>query len=194
MVSRLATIESTHYSINYMNETVTEMNQNRYESPLSTRYASEEMNFNFSDLKKFSTWRRLWIILAKAQQELGIDITDTQIQEMEDNFDNIDFEYASEEEKKTRHDVMAHVNEFASKCPNAAKIIHLGATSCYVGDNTDLILMRDAFDIILPKLARCISRLSKFAEQYNYLPTLGFTHFVSIMLLIVVNDSPIADL
>ncbi len=180
MVSRLMTTISSNYTINPMNESMAEMNQNRYQSPLSTRYASEEMNLNFSDLKKFSTWRRLWIILAKAQQQLGININDIQIQEMELNYNNIDFDFALEEEKKTRHDVMAHVNEFAHKCPNAAKIIHLGATSCYVGDNTDLIVIRDAFDIILPKLARCISRLSKFAQQYHYLPTLGFTHFVSI--------------
>lgn len=158
---------------------MTEYLQNRYQSPLSARYASEEMNYNFSDMKKFSTWRRLWIILAKGEKELGIDISDQQIQEMENNYDNIDFEIALEEEKKTRHDVMAHVIEFGHKCPNAAKIIHLGATSCYVGDNTDLICIRDGFDILLPKLARCISRVAKFAEQYNYLPTLGFTHYVS---------------
>lgn len=159
---------------------MSEFLQNRYQTPLSARYASEEMNYNFSDMKKFSTWRRLWIILAKAEKELGIEITDQQIREMEDNYDNIDFELALEEEKKTRHDVMAHVIEFGHKCPNAAKIIHLGATSCYVGDNTDLICIRDGFDILLPKLARCISRVSKFAEQYNYLPTLGFTHYVSL--------------
>lgn len=152
---------------------------NRYQSPLSMRYASDEMNYNFSDMKKFSTWRRLWIILAKGEKELGIDITDEQIQEMENNHDNIDFELAIEEEKKTRHDVMAHVIEFCHKCPSATKIVHLGATSCFVGDNTDLICIRDGFDILLPKVARCISRVSKFAEQYHYLPTLGFTHFVS---------------
>lgn len=160
---------------------MTEFTQNRYQSPLSTRYASEEMNFNFSDLKKFSTWRRLWIILAKAEKELGIEITDQQIAEMENNYDNIDFEFALEEEKKTRHDVMAHVIEFGHKCPNAAKIIHLGATSCYVGDNTDLICIRDGFDILLPKVARCISRLAKFAEMYNWMPTLGFTHYVRLL-------------
>ena len=157
---------------------MTEFTQNRYQSPLSMRYASEEMNQNFSDMKKFSTWRRLWIILAKGEKELGIDITDQQIKEMEDNVDNIDFEFALEEERKTRHDVMAHVIEFGHKCPNAAKIIHLGATSCYVADNTDLICIRDGFDILLPKVARCVSRLAKFAEQYYYLPTLGFTHYV----------------
>lgn len=164
---------------------MTEFTQNRYQSPLSTRYASEEMNFNFSDLKKFSTWRRLWIILAKAEKELGIEITDQQIAEMENNYDNIDFEFALEEEKKTRHDVMAHVIEFGHKCPNAAKIIHLGATSCYVGDNTDLICIRDGFDILLPKVARCISRLAKFAEMYNWMPTLGFTHYQPAQMVTV---------
>lgn len=154
----------------------------RYQSPLSTRYASDEMNFNFSDMKKFSTWRKLWTILAKAEKELGIEITDQQILEMENNYDNIDFEVAIEEEKKTRHDVMAHVIEFGKKCPNAAKIIHLGATSCFVGDNTDLICIRDGFDILLPKVARCVNRISQFAERYHYLPTLGFTHFVNLNL------------
>ncbi|KAH7645735.1 adenylosuccinate lyase isoform X1 [Dermatophagoides farinae] len=164
---------------------MTEFHLNRYQSPLSMRYASDEMNYNFSDLKKFSTWRRLWIILAKAEKELGIDITDEQIQEMENNHDNIDFELAVEEEKKTRHDVMAHVIEFCHKCPSATKIIHLGATSCFVGDNTDLICIRDGFDILLPKVARCISRISKFAEQYHYLPTLGFTHFQPAQMVTV---------
>ncbi|KAF7488193.1 Adenylosuccinate lyase [Sarcoptes scabiei] len=168
-----------------MNDEMTEFHLNRYQSPLSMRYASDEMNYNFSDMKKFSTWRRLWIILAKAEKELGIEITDQQIQEMENNYDNIDFEFALEEEKKTRHDVMAHVIEFGHKCPNAAKIIHLGATSCFVGDNTDLICIRDGYDIILPKLARCLSRISKFAEQYHYLPTLGFTHFQPAQMVTV---------
>ena len=179
-MSQLTTTICTNYTINCLDESDLDMSQHRYQSPLSTRYASEEMNFNFSDFKKFSTWRKLWIILATSQKELGLEITDQQIGEMEQNYENIDFEFVAEEEKKTRHDVMAHLNEFASKCPNAAKIIHLGATSCYVGDNTDLILIRDAFDIILPKIARCVQRLSNFAKQYNYLPTLGFTHFVSI--------------
>lgn len=164
---------------------INEFHSSRYQTPLSARYASEEMNFNFSDVKKFTTWRRLWIILAKAEKELGINISDLQIQEMESNYDNIDFEFALEEEKKTRHDVMAHVIEFGHKCPNAAKIIHLGATSCFVGDNTDLICIRDGFDILLPKMARCIDRISKFAEQYHYLPTLGFTHFQPAQMVTV---------
>ena len=164
---------------------VDDMEHRRYQSPLSTRYASEEMNYNFSDMKKFSTWRRLWVYLAKSQQELGLDISDEQIKEMEANVENIDFEEALQEEKKTRHDVMAHVHEFSSKCPNAAAIIHLGATSCFVGDNTDLICIRDAFEIILVKLARCISRFSNFAQEYKSLPTLGFTHMQPAQLVTV---------
>lgn len=164
---------------------VDDMEHRRYQSPLSTRYASEEMNYNFSDMKKFSTWRRLWVYLAKSQQELGLDISDEQIKEMEMNVENIDFEEALQEEKKTRHDVMAHVHEFSSKCPNAAAIIHLGATSCFVGDNTDLICIRDAFEIILVKLARCISRFSNFAQEYKSLPTLGFTHMQPAQLVTV---------
>ena len=164
---------------------VDDMEHRRYQSPLSTRYASEEMNYNFSDMKKFSTWRRLWVYLAKSQQELGLDISDEQIKEMEVNVENIDFEEALQEEKKTRHDVMAHVHEFSSKCPNAAAIIHLGATSCFVGDNTDLICIKDAFEIILVKLARCISRFSNFAQEYKNLPTLGFTHMQPAQLVTV---------
>lgn len=164
---------------------VDDMEHRRYQSPLSTRYASEEMNYNFSDMKKFSTWRRLWVYLAKSQQELGLDISDEQIKEMETNVENIDFEEALQEEKKTRHDVMAHVHEFSSKCPNASAIIHLGATSCFVGDNTDLICIRDAFEIILVKLARCISRFSNFAQEYKSLPTLGFTHMQPAQLVTV---------
>lgn len=148
-----------------------------YKTALSRRYASKEMLKNFGDFKKFTTWRKLWIILAKAQKELGIDsITDEQIQEMTDNVENIDFNYVQEEEARIRHDVMAHIHDFANHCPKAASIIHLGATSCFVGDNTDQILMRDAIDIIIPKLARCIERLSDFANKYKSLPCLGFTH------------------
>ncbi|XP_025920866.1 adenylosuccinate lyase isoform X3 [Apteryx rowi] len=149
----------------------------RYRSPLVSRYASAEMAFNFSERKKFGTWRRLWLYLAQAEKSLGLPITDEQIQEMEANLDNIDFKMAAEEEKKLRHDVMAHVHTFAHCCPKAAAIIHLGATSCYVGDNTDLIVLRDGFNLLLPKLARVISRLANFAEKYADLPTLGFTHY-----------------
>ncbi|KAG8436338.1 hypothetical protein GDO86_007439 [Hymenochirus boettgeri] len=157
----------------------------RYRSPLVSRYASREMAFNFSDSKKFQTWRRLWLRLAQAQRSLGLPITEEQIQEMEANLENIDFKMAADEEKRLRHDVMAHVHTFAHCCPKAAPIIHLGATSCYVGDNTDLIVLRDGFDLLLPKLARVISRLADFAERYAELPTLGFTHYQPAQLTTV---------
>lgn len=157
----------------------------QYRNPLSTRYASKEMNFNFSDNKKFSTWRKLWTFLAKAQKELELPITDEQIAEMESNLESIDFALAAKEEREVRHDVMAHVKTFAVACPKAASIIHLGATSCYVGDNTDLIVLRDGFDILLPKLARCIHRLTDFAKKYRELPTLGFTHLQPAQLTTV---------
>ncbi|XP_072035796.1 adenylosuccinate lyase-like [Amphiura filiformis] len=157
----------------------------KYRSPLVSRYASAEMAFNFSERKKFSTWRKLWLWLAKAQQTLGLHITDEQLKEMETNLDNIDFELAAIEEKKRRHDVMAHVYTYAQCCPKAAPIIHLGATSCYVGDNTDLIVIRDAFNILLPKLARCIQRLSVFADEHKALPTLGYTHYQPAQLTTV---------
>ncbi|KAG9510735.1 Adenylosuccinate lyase, partial [Fragariocoptes setiger] len=147
-----------------------------YETPLNSRYASSEMDYNFSDHKKFITWRRLWLYLAEAQRELGIEISEEQLSEMRDNVQNIDFEFVKEEEKRTRHDVMAHIHEFARRCPKAATIIHLGATSCYVGDNTDLILTRDAFDLVIPKLVRVIKRLTDFALKYCDLPCLGYTH------------------
>uniref|UniRef100_A0A672Y4A4 Adenylosuccinate lyase n=1 Tax=Sphaeramia orbicularis TaxID=375764 RepID=A0A672Y4A4_9TELE len=134
----------------------------KYRSPLVSRYASKEMAYNFSDRKKFTTWRKLWIYLAKAEKALGLPITDVQVQEMESHAENIDFAMAAEEERKLRHDVMAHVHTFAHCCPNAAPIIHLGATSCYVGDNTDLIMLRDGFDILLPKV-----RLSCLPENMH---------------------------
>ncbi|XP_028967110.1 adenylosuccinate lyase isoform X2 [Galendromus occidentalis] len=157
----------------------------KYQSPLTSRYASPEMAYNFSDEKKFSTWRRLWIFLAKAEQELGLPIRDDQISEMEKNVSRIDYPAAAAEEKLTRHDVMAHVHVFAQQCPKAAPIIHLGATSCYVGDNTDLIQLRDGLDILIPKVARCVDRLAKFAKEYAALPTLGFTHFQPAQLTTV---------
>ncbi|XP_046399485.1 adenylosuccinate lyase [Ischnura elegans] len=156
-----------------------------YRSPLSTRYASKEMQYIFSDMKKFSTWRKLWLYLARGEKELGLDITNEQLKEMESHLYDIDFKMAAEEEKKTRHDVMAHVHTFAAICPLAAPIIHLGATSCYVGDNTDLIIIRDGLDILLPKLASSIQRLANFAEQYKNLPTLGFTHLQPAQLTTV---------
>lgn len=156
-----------------------------FQSPFSSRYASEEMSRNFSDVKKFSTWRKLWVYLAKAEKTLGLNISDEQIAEMEANLDKIDFQAAVKEESLTRHDVMAHVHVFAGQCPKAAPIIHLGATSCYVGDNTDLIIIRDGLNILLPKLARCIDRLSTFADKYKDLPTLGFTHMQPAQLTTV---------
>jgi adenylosuccinate lyase len=156
-----------------------------YRSPLSTRYASKEMQYNFSDQKKFSTWRRLWINLAKAEKELGLEISDGQIAEMENNVNNINFEDAAAEEKLTRHDVMAHVHVFAKQCPVAAPVIHLGATSCFVGDNTDLIVIRDGLELLLPRVARVIQNLARFAEQYKSLPTLGFTHLQPAQLTTV---------
>ncbi|XP_043491150.1 adenylosuccinate lyase [Polistes fuscatus] len=156
-----------------------------YRSPLATRYASKEMRYNFSEQKKFSTWRKLWVYLAKAEMKLGLAITQEQIKEMEKHIDNIDFEAAAKEEKATRHDVMAHVHVFSKQCPKAAPIIHLGATSCYVGDNTDLLILRDGFEILLPKLAKVIENLSKFATEHASLPTLGFTHLQPAQLTTV---------
>ncbi|XP_014481773.1 PREDICTED: adenylosuccinate lyase [Dinoponera quadriceps] len=156
-----------------------------YRSPLSTRYASKEMRYNFSDQNKFSTWRKLWIYLAKAEMELGLAIKPEQIAEMEAHVDDIDFEAAAEEEKATRHDVMAHVHVFGEQCPQAAPIIHLGATSCYVGDNTDLLILRQGFDILLPKLAGVLRHLAKFAFERRNLPTLGFTHLQPAQLTTV---------
>ncbi|XP_031837557.1 adenylosuccinate lyase [Nomia melanderi] len=156
-----------------------------YRSPLATRYASKEMRYNFSDQHKFSTWRKLWIYLAKAEMQLGLDITAEQIAEMEDHIDDIDFEAVAKEERLTRHDVMAHIHVFGNQCPKAAPIIHLGATSCYVGDNTDLIILRSGFDLLLPRVANCMSRLATFAMEYRDVPTLGFTHLQPAQLTTV---------
>jgi adenylosuccinate lyase len=161
------------------------MDHSGYRSPLSTRYASKEMQFLFSDQFKFSTWRRLWIMLAKAEMDLGLPITQSQITEMEFNIENIDFPAAAAEEKATRHDVMAHVHVFAKQCPSAAPIIHLGATSCYVGDNTDLIILRDALDLLLTRVVSVVKSLMDFAMQYRDLPTLGFTHLQPAQLTTV---------
>uniref|UniRef100_A0A8C2IB75 Adenylosuccinate lyase n=1 Tax=Cyprinus carpio TaxID=7962 RepID=A0A8C2IB75_CYPCA len=157
----------------------------KYRSPLVSRYASKEMAFNFSDMKKFTTWRRLWLYLAKAEKELGLPITDAQVSEMESHLEDIDFVMAADEERKLRHDVMAHVHTFAHCCPTAAPIIHLGATSCYVGDNTNVVL-KSQFYFKLPLcLARVIDRLANFAEKYADLPTLGFTHYQPAQLTTV---------
>ena len=148
-----------------------------YETPLGSRYASKEMQYLFSPDMKFRTWRRLWIALAETEQELGLDITDEQIAELKENVENINYEVAQEREKIVRHDVMSHVYAYGQQCPKAAGIIHLGATSCYVGDNTDIIVMNEAMKLIRKKLVNVISELAKFADQYKDLPTLAFTHF-----------------
>jgi len=149
----------------------------RYVSPLSGRYASKEMQYLFSNEKKFKTWRRLWIALAKSEKALGLDISDEQIAELEAFKDDINFEVASEREKEVRHDVMSHVYAYGVQCPKAKPIIHLGATSCYVGDNTDIIIMDEALKLIRVKLVNVMDLLSRFALKYKDLPTLAFTHF-----------------
>jgi adenylosuccinate lyase len=161
------------------------MPTDRYDSPLCSRYASKEMQRLFSDDVKFSTWRRLWLELARAERSLGLPITEAQLGEMAAHLGDIDYALAAAEEKKRRHDVMAHVHTFGVACPAAAPIIHLGATSCYVTDNTDLIVMRDALDLLSLKLARAIDRLAAFALRYRALPTLGFTHFQAAQLTTV---------
>jgi adenylosuccinate lyase len=159
--------------------------KNSYESPLSSRYASDEMQYIFSPDKKFSTWRRLWVALARAEMELGLPITQEQIDEMEAHLTDIDYDKAAAYEKELRHDVMAHVHTFGELCPKAMPIIHLGATSCYVGDNTDVILMREALELVRTKLVRVLAKLADFADKYKSLPTLGFTHFQSAQLVTV---------
>ena len=153
------------------------MSTDRYMSPLSERYASREMQYIFSPEKKFKTWRRLWIALAKTERELGLEITEEQIAELEAHKDDINFEVAKEREKLVRHDVMSHVYAYGVQCPKAKGIIHLGATSCYVGDNTDIIIMDEALKLVKAKLVNVIAELAKFAETYKELPTLAFTHF-----------------
>jgi adenylosuccinate lyase len=148
-----------------------------YENPLCGRYAGEEMKRLFSDDVKFSTWRRLWIALAESEKELGLNITDAQIDEMKAHIYDIDYDSAARHEHEVRHDVMAHVLTYGEACPEARPIIHLGATSCYVGDNTDIIRMRDGLVIIRRLLVSAISELAKFAEEYKALPTLAYTHF-----------------
>ena len=148
-----------------------------YENPLCKRYASREMQEIFSDDRKFSTWRKLWIVLAESEKALGLDITDGQIEEMKAHISDIDYETAAKREKEVRHDVMAHIYTYGLCCPTAKPIIHLGATSCYVGDNTDIILQRDALKRIRTLLINAISALADFAEKYKALPTLAYTHF-----------------
>ena len=153
------------------------MSKDQYESPLGQRYASREMKHIFSDDVKFSTWRKLWIALAEAERDLGIDIKQEQIDEMQAHIYDIDYEKAAEYESRLRHDVMAYVHTYGDCCPSAKGIIHLGATSCYVGDNAELIRMRDAMALIKKELINTIQALAEFAAEYKSLPTLAYTHF-----------------
>ena len=153
------------------------MSTDRYVSPLSERYASKEMQYIFSPDMKFRTWRRLWIALAETEKELGLNITQEQIDELKAHKDDINYDVAKERERQVRHDVMSHVYAYGVQCPKAKGIIHLGATSCYVGDNTDIIVMAEALRLVQKKLVNVIAELSKFADKYKDQPTLAFTHF-----------------
>lgn len=153
------------------------MDNNTYQNPLTDRYASAEMSFNWSPQKKHSTWRRLWLALAECEKNLGLNISEEQLREMRAHLDDIDFEAAAAKEKELRHDVMSHIHVFGTLCPKAMPIIHLGATSCYVTDNTELIQMRDGMNILRGKLVTLMSHLAEFAMEYRSLPTLGFTHY-----------------
>ena len=153
------------------------MATNTYESPLNSRYASKEMQYIFSPDMKFRTWRRLWIALAETEKELGLNITQEQIDELKAHKDDINYDVAKERERQVRHDVMSHVYAYGVQCPKAKGIIHLGATSCYVGDNTDIIVMAEALKLVQKKLVNVIAELSKFADKYKEQPTLAFTHF-----------------
>ena len=156
-----------------------------YNTPLNTRYSSKEMSYIFSDDMKFSTWRKLWVALAEGEKELGLNITEEQLDELRANIKNINYDEAIKKEKEVRHDVMSHVYAYGLQCPNAKGIIHLGATSCYVGDNTDVIILRDALELIRDKIVTVLDRLSSFAMEYKGLPTLGFTHFQPAQLTTV---------
>ena len=156
-----------------------------YQSPLSSRYASPEMLYLFSADKKFTTWHKLWIALARGEMELGLPVTKEQVEELEAHADEIDYDLAAQWEKKLRHDVMAHIHAWGERCPKAMPIIHLGATSCYVGDNTDVILMREGLCLIRDKLVKTLKYLRDFADKYKDLPTLGFTHFQSAQMVTV---------
>ncbi|KOF55722.1 adenylosuccinate lyase [Clostridium sp. DMHC 10] len=159
--------------------------RNAYETPLNRRYASADMSYLFSDEMKFKTWRKLWVALAESEMELGLNITQDQVDELKKHIDDINYEVAEEREKIVRHDVMSHVYAYGVQCPSAKGIIHLGATSCYVGDNTDIIIMKEALLIIKRKLINVISHLSQFALKYKALPTLGFTHLQPAQLTTV---------
>ena len=161
------------------------MATNRYESAFSGRYASPEMQYLFSSDMKFSTWRKLWVSLAKAEKAMGLDITDAQVSELESHIYDIDYAVAGAYEKKLRHDVMAHIHAYGDLCPNARPIIHLGATSCYVGDNTDMIIMKEALALVRKKLVAVIKNLRDFAEEYKALPALAYTHLQPAQLTTV---------
>lgn len=159
--------------------------KNVYESPFNARYASSEMQQIFSPDMKFTTWRRLWIALAEAEKELGLNITDAQIEQLKSKKDDINYEVAEQYEKQFRHDVMSHVHAYGEQCPDAKAIIHLGATSCYVGDNTDIIVMTEALKLVKSKMLILIKKLSDFALEYKDMPTLGFTHYQPAQLVTV---------
>ena len=161
------------------------MSHDRYVSPFSTRYASEEMQYLFSEDNKFRTWRRLWIALARAEQHQGLDITDEQIAELEAHAEDINYEDAQRREREVRHDVMSHVYAYGLQCPKAAGIIHLGATSCYVGDNTDVIVMRQALQTVRRKLLNVMALLADFADRYKAMPCLAYTHLQPAQLTTV---------
>ena len=162
-----------------------ERNRDGYTSPLSTRYASKEMQYLFSDNNKFRTWRKLWIALAKAEHKLGLNVTQEQIDQLEAHAGDINYDVAEAREKLVRHDVMSHVYAYGQQCPDAEAIIHLGATSCYVGDNTDILILRDACGLVLRKCAQVLRNLSAFAEQYKALPCLAYTHLQPAQLTTV---------
>ena len=161
------------------------MSKDIYESPLNSRYAGKEMTYIFSPDKKFTTWRKLWVALAESEKQLGLDITDKQIEQMKAHIDDVNYEVAEKREKEVRHDVMSHVYAYGVQCPDAKPIIHLGATSCYVGDNTDVIIMHEALEVVRKKIVNVINALCDFAEKYKDMPTLGFTHFQPAQLTTV---------
>ena len=161
------------------------MDRSTYESPLSSRYASDKMQYIFSQDKKFSTWRRLWVALARAEMELGLPVTQEQVDELEAHITDIDYDLAAKKERELRHDVMAHIHTYGASCPKAMPIIHLGATSCYVGDNTDIIIMREGLSLVRDELVRVLDALAGFSDKYKTLPTLGFTHFQAAQLVTV---------
>ncbi|MCF0136124.1 MAG: adenylosuccinate lyase [Lachnospiraceae bacterium] len=161
------------------------MSHDRYQTPFGSRYASPEMQFLFSEDKKFTTWRKLWIALAESEKELGLNITDEQIEELKKYQNDINYDVAQAREKEVRHDVMSHVYAYGQQAPTAKPIIHLGATSCYVGDNTDLIIMYEALELLQKKLVNVMANLAKFAREYKDMPTLGFTHYQPAQLTTV---------